>query len=808
MSFTIAWQSWLDLRYAVRSLRAKPGFTIVAAATMALGIGVNMAVFTLVNAVLFRPTPVGDPKSLYELTSPLDTAEFSRFRQSCLACDEVAAFTWVLPAMSDSSEGEIVHGNEVSANYFRAMRVRPALGRFLRQDDYRDLAGHAIVLNYEFWRQRFQADNAVIGRSLKLSGRAYTVVGVAPPQFIGTMPLVAKFWALLPPGSEAEKVRVLVRAKPGMSAVRIEEELTALRRHFNPSLAGANRDANLGANLGANRDADRVRLQSRANLIPLNPSTGVLAALLMGCVSLVLLIACANVTNLVLARSADRRREIALRIALGASRERLLRLLITESIVLSGLGGSLALLVTSWTLPAFAASIQSRMPRLWGEWTLHLNPDLRVFAYTGAASVAAALLIGFVPALMATRLDVSVGLKDGGNNQGIQWSRSPLRSGLVVIQVALCLVLLINAGLLARSLSNAYTGQPGFDADRNLIVQFDIGRERDSTLTTQMLERLWSIPGVESVAAGRMVPLLGSGHGSVSPRAAERGIPTGFNRVSSTYFSVLGVPIVRGRSFTKAEENSNASVAVLSDAAARKLFPRESPLGKAVSVDGFLAGEKEPRLTAIVIGVVRDTRSMKLAEVDAGYVYLPLNLSRASDTVHYFVRARGDAMALLPTLRQTAAEMSRGHQVLVYPFDIAIGYQRLPAQAGGFFSGVLGLLSMLLATVGIYGVVSFSVSQRTREIGIRIALGATAHDITAIILRQGMRLVAIGVVAGVGGAVPLAWLLRSIMLGVSPLDPATFLAASGLLAAIALFAMWIPTRRASHLQPLDALRHE
>lgn len=448
---------------------------------MALGIGVNMAVFTLVNSVLFRPTPVGEPKSLYELTSGVDIAEFSRFRQGCLNCAEVAAYAWVLPAMSDSGDGEIVHGNEVSPNYFRAMAVQPALGRFLREEDYRDLAGNAIVLNYEFWRLRFQADSAVLGRSLKLGGRAYTIVGVAPPQFSGTMPLVAKFWTMLPLGSDTERVHALVRVKPGMSPVRIEQELTALRRHFNPSRAGAN------------PDADRVRLQSRANLIPLNPSTGVLAALLMGCVGLVLLIACANVTNLVLARSADRRREIALRIALGASRERLLRLLITESLVVSGLGGGLALLVTSWVLPVFAAIVQSRVPQIWGQWALDLSPDLRVFAYTGAASVAAALLIGLVPALMATRLDVSVGLKDGGS-QGAQWSRSPLRSGLVVVQVALCLVLLINAGLLARSLSNAYTEQPGFDTVRNLIVQFDIGRERDSALTTQMLERLSAVP--------------------------------------------------------------------------------------------------------------------------------------------------------------------------------------------------------------------------------------------------------------------------------------------------------------------------
>jgi predicted permease len=793
----IVWQFGQDLRYALRTLRANPGFTLVAAATMALGIGVNTGLFTLVNAALFRPTPVGDPRALFEVGSATDSAEFIRFRQGCASCREVAAYNWVLPALGGAGQGEIVHGNEVSSNYFRAAAIQPAAGRFFNDDDYGDLGGNAIVLNFDFWQRQYRGDTSAIGGSVKLGGRGYTIVGVAPRRFIGTLPLVAKFWSLLPQAPQAGLIHILVRTNPGASRRQVEDELTSIRRQFTPPREGAA------------PDSDRVRLQSRANLIPLNPATASLAGLLMLCVGLVLLIACANVANLVLARSASRQREISVRLALGASRPRLLRQLFTESLAISTLGGVMAMFVAIWSLPALSAFIQSRMPELWGQFDLTLSPDLRVFAYTAAICVGAAMLFGFVPALMSTRIDVASGLKDGGS-QGVQWSRSRLRNGLVVAQVALCLILLINAGLLARSLANSYADHPGFDADRNLIVQFDIGElEPDRTLSRQMLDRLASLPGVESVAAGRMVPLLGSGFGSVSStRAADSGVRAGFNQVSPSYFHTLGVPLLSGRTFTAEEEQIHASVAVLSEAAANKLFARDNPLGRTVTLEGFLAGRSEPKRTAVVIGVARDARNLKLAEVDSAFVYLPVALDRPAAAMHYFVRARRNPTALLPSLRQNGAELSRGHQLLVYPFDIAIGYQRMPAQAGGAVSGVLGLLAMVLATVGIYGVISFSVSQRTREIGIRMAIGATTGDVSWMVLRQGLRLVGTGVIIGIAGAIPLARVIRSVMNGVTALDPLTFIAVPLFLGAIAVSAMALPVMRAARVEPVAALHHE
>jgi predicted permease len=776
-----------DLRYALRTLKYNPGFTLGAAATMALGIGVNTALFTLINAVVLRPTPVPDPKSLYEITSTLDAADFGRFRQNCQSCGEIVAMTWVLPSLGTSSE--VVHGNEVSSNYFTAMAVKPHLGRFFSEHDT-----NIIVLNYDFWVRKFQADPAVLGRTIELSGRDYVIAGVAQKGFFGTMPLVANFWTMLPQNFQSQKasVRMLMRLKPGLSQSQTEDELTAINSRFAPSLPATG------------RDRQRVRLQSRATLIPLNTRTAGIAAVLMVCVGMVLLIACANVANLMLARAAARQREMSVRLALGASRGRLLQQLLTESMVVAVLGGVLAIFIAIWTLPALSAFVQSKLPALWGQWALHLTPDFRVFAYTAGLCAAAATLFGLVPALQSTRLDVSSGLKDGGN-QGIRWKKSRFRSGLVVIQVMLCLVLLINAGLLTRSLANSYTEDPGFDAQHNLIVQFDT-TSSDQTLRSQMLDRIASVPGVESVAATRHVPLLGNGYGKISRTTSDvdSGIPTAVSQVGATYFRTLGIAVLSGRSFTSEEERSNAAVAVLSEAGARKLFPGENPLGKAFT----LAGQAQPHMTAVVVGVARDIRSIRLAEVDPAHVYLPIDLAHMQGGVHYMVRTRGEPTKLLPAVRQSAYEISRGNQLLVYSFDIAIGFQRLPAEMGSAVAAVLGMLALVLAVVGIYGVIAYSVSQRTREIGIRIALGATVRDVKLLVLRQGMFLVGIGIAAGMAGAVPLALILRSLLHGVSPVDPLTFCTVSAMLVVVAGVAMWAPTRRATRVEPLLALHHE
>ncbi|HEY6392495.1 MAG TPA: ABC transporter permease [Bryobacteraceae bacterium] len=769
-----------DLHYALRALKNNPGFTLGAATTMALGIGINTALFTLINAVILRPTPVPNPKSLYEIASTLDAAGFDRFGQNCRSCGEIVAMTWVLPSLGTSSE--VVHGNEVSPNYFTAMAVKPHLGRFFSEQDT-----NIIVLNYDFWERKFQADPEVLGRTIKLSGRDYIITGVAQKGFFGTMPLVANFWTMLPrdfPNQNAS-VRLLMRLKPGVSQAQTEDELTAISSRFS-------------------QDRQRVRIQSRATLIPLNSRTAGIAAVLMVCVGMVLLIACANVANLMLARAAVRQREMSVRLALGASRGRLLRQLLTESMAVAVLGGILAIFIAIWTLPALSAFVQSKLPALWGQWALHLTPDFRVFAYTAGLCAAAGALFGLAPALHSSRLDVSSGLKDGGS-QGIRWKKSRFRSGLVVVQVMLCLILLINAGLLARSLANSYTEDPGFDVQHNLIVQLD-DTSGDRTIRSQMLERIASVPGVESVAVARHVPLLGSGYGKISRTSSDvdSGIPAAVNQVGTAYFRTLGIAVLSGRSFTPEEERGNAAVAVLSEAAARKLFPGENPIGKSFT----LGGQAQPHATAVVIGVARDTRSIKLSELDPAHVYLPIDLAHTQGSVHYLVRTRGEPTKLLPVIRQSAYEISRGNPLLVYSFDIAIGFQRLPAEMGGAVAAVLGMLALVLAVVGIYGVISYSVSQRTREIGIRIALGATVRDVKLLVLRQGMFLAGIGIAAGMAGAVPLALVLRSLLHGVSPLDPLTFCAVPAMLVIVAGAAMWAPTRRATRVEPLSALHHE
>jgi predicted permease len=506
-----------DARYAIRALSNTPGFTAVAVVTMALGIGVNTALFTIINAAVFRSTPVRDAQTLNETNGPLEAGEFAWLRRNPPASCEVAASAWILPSLQG---GELLHGYEASDNYFSAFDVQPGIGRLFSRDDYGLNGGTAIVLSHDFWRRKFTGDPAVVGRTLKLDGGTHTIVGVAEKGFIGSMPLLPDFWTMLPERLEGRKwLRVSVRLRSGASAGQAAAELSALRRRY----------LECGA---IEREFTPVTLVSRATLVPLNTATGGLISLLMACVGFVLLIACSNVANLLLARAAGRQREIAVRASLGASRSRVLQQLLTESLLLAFIGGALGLVLAALALPVASATIQSRIPKLWGQWSLHLVPDVRVFLYTGATCVTAALLFGLVPALRATAHDLTSKVKEG-SGAGAQWSRSRLRGGLVVVQVALCVVLLIGAGLLARSVANAYTADPGFDAHRTAVIQIDDrGDNADPTLHARILERLPAVPGIESAAAGARVPLLSSGRATARSNK-DSPLPIAFNHVTS-----------------------------------------------------------------------------------------------------------------------------------------------------------------------------------------------------------------------------------------------------------------------------------
>jgi predicted permease len=772
-------ESAQNLRYAWRALLRYPGFSAVAILTMTIGIGVNTALFTIVNAALFRPMPVANPENFYEVGAGhlLTTADMRMFAEQARTVRQLAGSRWVLPTLSDT--GELLHGNEVSANYFEALGINASTGRVFSPASAGD--GNSIVFSDSFWSRHFNRDPSAVGRALVLGGRRYAVIGVTEPRFIGTIPLVSDFWALLPdaPSTGSNPVHITARLVSGIGKRQAEAELTQLYARAHP------RD-------GVHRTP--IELTARATFIPINAATASLTALLIGCAAIVLAIGCVNLANLLLARAATRQREIAVRLSLGATSARIVRQLLTETTLLSLVGGAASLLLSAGMLPPASRAIQARMPPLAGYWSLDLVPDLRVFAWTTGLCLVAGSFFGLIPALRATRAGFSEGLRDGGG-QGAQWSRSRLRSSLVVAQIALCLVLLINAGILVRSLRNALTIDPGLDTDHTAIVEYTTVAPEAAITPSQLLRRFAAYPGVTAAAATH-VPLLG--FGTVEVRTAStitRKIP--MNQVTESYFAALGIPIVRGRSFDPREVSGNAPVAVVSEGAARQLFPGQDAVGQVLTTD-------RPR---IVVGVARETRSVRLAELDTAYLYTPLPAHELDRGAHLLLRSGAARTLLIGGIRREVASIP-GAQILVYTFDIALGYQRVPAGAGAIVAIVLGTLALVLAVVGIYGVTSYVVSHRTREIGIRMALGADRHEVVKLVLRQGMGLVTIGLVLGVSLAIPLSYVLRAALVGVQPLDPLTYTAVPLLLAVIALLAMANPTLRSSRVQPVTALRHE
>jgi predicted permease len=512
------------------------------------------------------------------------------------------------------------------------------------------------------------------------------------------------------------------------------------------------------------------------------------STLLVACAGVVLLIGCANLANLLLARAAGRQREIAIRLSLGATRGRVVRQLLTESALIALVGGVISLLVSAWILPVASRAIQSHLPPIAGAWSIHLTPDLAVFEWTFATCMLAGLLVGLAPAFAATRGGVASALKDGGG-QGIHWSRSRLRSSLVVAQVALCLVLLINAMLLGRSFRNARTADPGFETDHEMVVQYSSPTPRSSLPPSQLLRQLAANSEVKASAAAYNVPLLGM--------IMDEALKMPLNRVTEGYFRTLGIPLVRGRGFTAPEVSGDLPVIVISEGAAHRLFPGQDPLGKVLRAD-------RPRT---VVGIARDTRSVRLTQIDPAYLYTPLAPAELDRGADLLLRTRSEAAVVETTIRREVARVPDS-QVLVYTLGFAIYFQRLPAQGGAIVATLLGSLALLLATVGIYGVISYVVSQRTREVGIRMALGADRREVVRLIVRQGMRLVAIGLMLGAAGAVPLSFLLRVALYGVQPLDPLTYAAVPFALAGVALLAMANPTWRAARVEPVSALRHE
>jgi putative ABC transport system permease protein len=815
-----------DVRYGVRMLAKTPGFTAVAVISLALGIGFNTAVFSAVDALLLRPKAGLDPESLVEVYlsdssgypySASSYPDYREYRDGTDAFAGVASCQTTITRHDNGDASEYLLGEVVSGNFFEVLGVKALLGRVIEPGDDRTPGGHPVALVSEtFWRGRLGGRRDVVGSTLDLNGRAFAVVGVLPGSYTGSIPGVGmQFWApssmtdLLNPSSKegpsrlerrtSRSIMVKARLAPGATLEVAQAQMDSLLARLKQEYPDAYRDRSVHL-----LKSTEVRIHPFVDkaLFPV-------ASVLMAVVGLVLLIACANVANMLLARAGARRGEVAIRLALGSSRWRLVRQLLTESLLLSTSGGALGLLV-AWASTKLLLSLRPPIPV---PVALDLTLSSRVLLFTFVVSIATGILFGIAPALQASRPSLVPGLKSAWE-PGPGRRRLTLRNGLVVVQVALSLVLLIGAGLLLRSAANAQGIDPGFEGERVVMLSTHLGlhgytEQTGRVFLAQAVARIESLPGIEASSLTTSVPLGASIETeNVTPEGREPEREADWPEIDSArlspgYFRTMGIPLLQGRDFSWKDGAGTTPVAIVNETAARQFWPGESALAKRVST-----GSAASRTHYEVIGVVRDAKVRTLGEDPRPQVYF----SFAQDTspmMYLLARTRGNPEPALETVRRELLAMD---STLAF-FEARTMRQNLaitlfPVRMGALLLGVFGGLALLLATVGLYGVVSYSASRRTREIGIRVALGARRRDVTSMVAAQGLALVLVGVGLGWLAAALGTRVLSSVLYGVAATDVATFVGTATLLVVVALVANWLPARRASRTQPMTALRHE
>ena len=804
-----------NLRYSVRMLAKSPSFTFVAVLTLALGIGANATIFSFINGLILRPIAgVQQPDRLVGIyTSDYSSgryggssyADFLDIRQQADLLADAAAYEGATLNLAGSDKVERVRGTVVTPNYFQVLGVGAQLGRTLRAEDDVDGSAPTCVLGYGFWQKRFGGDPSIIGRSLTLNNKAYTIVGVTPPAFkglrLGQQPEVyLRMEAYAERGNRG--IGITARLRNGASIYEAQTQIGTIADR----LARAYPETNMG--IAGKPDTPRpmsVVPEERIGPQSKGAMQG-LSTLLFVVVGLVLLIACANVANLLLARASSRRREIAIRLALGASRWQLVRQLLLESILLSLIGGVAGLIISLWTADL--------IPQIFMESdanSLDLSLDWRLLTFTLAVSILTGLIFGLVPALQTSRPELVTALKDEHSGSSLRLTRFGLRGILVTAQVALSLLLLISAGLFLRSLRNAMTFDPGFE-NRHLL--FASLATEDSKLTKQqvqqfhqeVVENLSAEPGVQSVSLTAIVPVGGGGQrrglyieGYVPGLNEESEINT--NVVGLNYFQTMGIPLVQGRDFNSGDRAGSPGAVIVNEEFAQRYFPGQQVLGKRVKIDS-----ERPYID--IVGVVRTAKYRDLREAPLPFIYIPL-AQEPQHSMSLVVHTEGDPSALRKSVLATVRRINPNVPVyrvktITEQIESALSPDRLMTLLLAIFGGV----ALLLASVGIYGVVSYAVSQRTREIGIRMALGATKTNVLRLVLREGMAMAVAGVIVGLAAALALTRLISSLLFGVTATDVATFAVITGALLLIALVACYIPASRATKVDPLVALRYE
>ncbi len=802
---------WQDLRYGARMLVKAPVLTTIAVITLALGIGANTAIFSVVNAVLLRPFPYENPERLLILQESVSGGagfspsypNFADWHARNTVCSSMAAVR-VNESFNFTGAGEPerLQGRVVSAGFFHTLGIKPLLGRdFLAEEDHPG-ATPVVILSHGFWQRRFGADPGVIGKQLTLNNQSFTVVGVTP----ATFQYGAEADVTVPLALQAERFRlrgkdpginVVARLKPGVSRRQAETELNLIAARLEQQYP----ESNTGR---------------RVLLTPLHESfVGDVRQpllILLGSVGLVLLIACANVANLLLVRASARRKEMVVRAALGAGRARIIRQLLTESVLLAALGAALGVLLAFWGTSLIISQVPDGIPRLH-----EARVDAPVLAFTLAVSLLTGLLFGLAPALQASRTNLTEGLKEG--ERGSSGRRQRLRGVLVVCEVALTLALLAGAGLLIQSFRRVLQIDPGFRARNLLTMQLSVNNadgHQVANFFEQLQQEVRSLPGVSSVAVSNGLPLGGANQppfiieGRPRPEAGKEPVGVRYT-VSPGYFRTLGIELLKGRVFGAQETPHTQPVVIIDEALARQHFPDEDPLGKRIRQ----ALPDAPSLE--IVGVVRhvehdslDGQAPARSQFYLNFYQIPAErLPTQVRRINLLARTEVEPSSLAPAVRGRVAALNKDQAVFnVRTMEQIVAQSVAPRRFSTLLLTVFAAVALVLAGVGIYGMMSYAVTQRTREIGVRMALGAKVSDVLKLVIGQGMKLVLVGVALGLVASVALTRTIKSLLFGVSATDPATFAAIAVLLALVALLACFIPARRATRVNPLTALRGE
>jgi predicted permease len=824
---TYRWEDAMiqDLRFGVRMLLKHKIFTIVAVLSLALGIGANTAIFSLIDTALLKSLPVKDAEQLYLVahagergaTEANNFPFFEQLRDHNQSFDGLLAFNPNQWKVTVNDETEIVAGQVVTGNYFSLLGVSALLGRTLTPEDDKVPQGNPVaVISHAYWQRRFGKDPEVLGKTIAINLTAFTIIGVTPPEFFGlqvgrsaeiSVPMAMhslvgsgaklgepNFWWELP---------ILGRLKSGVKLEQARAELDLLQQQFLDE-----------AGMKPDRRKDsfaRVELLPAHNgLAELRKQFSSPLQVLMGIVSIVLLIACANVANLLLARATVRKKEISIRLALGASRMRLIRQLLTESVLLAVLGGGVGLLFAYW----FAQFLLNFIPARSAPLTLQFDPDARILGFTAAVTLLTGVLFGLAPAWRATQVELNASLKDKTRGFVVGQTRLGLGKVLIVSQIALSLLLLVGAGLFVRSLQKLRQVETGFNNwDHILLFSIDCygtgyKGPKLSTLHQELLEKMNALRGVQSASLSTATPIRGGVDatrifisGAAPPSDNEE---IKINVISPGYFETMGMPLVAGRDFSPQDSEHSPRVAVVSESMARRYFPNENPLGRRFSLTKQAAGEERE-----IIGVVKDAKFDYLRKENTRIVYLSHQQDWTHPSITFALRTAGDPAALIATVRHTIQSVGKDIPVtsvrtLSTQMDEVLAQERLVATLSGFF----GLIALLLACIGLYGLMAYAVTRRTNEIGIRMALGAQARDVLKLVMGETLLLVLLGAALGLGAAVATTRLISSMLFGLSATDPVTLAVATSLLIAVAAFAGYLPARRAAGVDPMVALREE